>query len=75
MSHSYSSFVLNSVMFLNVRVCHAIYMTVLVWIEMFVCRYFVCWVEFDQLYFSYLLKNGWPVSACADVCNWEGWLF
>ena len=36
-----------------------IWVLLLVWIEMFVCRYFVCWVEFDQLYFSYLLKSGY----------------
>ena len=41
----------------NVRICHAIYVMVLVCTEMLVCRYFVCWVEFDELYFSYLLKN------------------
>ena len=34
----------------NVRVCHAVYVIVLVWTEMLVCRYFVCWVEFDELY-------------------------
>ena len=22
-----------------------------------VCRYFVCWVEFDELYFSYMWKK------------------
>ena len=40
----------------NVRVCHAIYVIIQVRTEMFVCRYFV-WVEFDELYFSDLLKR------------------
>ena len=38
---------------------------------MFMCRYFVCsdfWAEYDELYFSYLLKM--PVSACVGACNW-----
>ena len=43
--------------FFNVRICYAIYVIVLVCTEMLVCRYFVCWVEFDELYFSYWLKN------------------
>ena len=30
------------------RICYAIHVIVLVCIEMFVCRYFVCWVEFDE---------------------------
>ena len=34
--------------FFSVRICYAIYVIVLVWIEMFVYRYFVCWVEFDE---------------------------
>ena len=43
--------------FFNVRVSYAIYVKVLVCSEMIVCGYFVCWVEFDELYFSYSLKN------------------
>ena len=25
---------------------------------------------FDELYFSYLLKNAWPVSACVEAGSW-----
>ena len=57
-------------LFFNVRVCYAIYVIVLVWIDLFVCRYFVCWVEFDELYVFHLLKNAWPVSVCVDARNW-----
>ena len=32
-------------LFFNVRVCYAIYVIVLVWIEMFVYRYFACWLN------------------------------
>ena len=32
----------SSLLFFSVRVCYAIYVIVLVWTEMFVCRYFVC---------------------------------
>ena len=37
-----------SLLFFIVRVCYAIYVIVFVCIKMFVCRYFVCWVEFDE---------------------------
>ena len=38
-----------SLPFFNVRVCYAIYVTVVVSIKVFVCRCCVCWVEFDEL--------------------------
>ena len=57
-----------SLLFFNTRVCYAIHVIVLVCIEMFVCRYFVCWVEFDELY------NICPffLCSCIILCYFTG---
>ena len=50
--------------------CYAIYGLVLVWIEMFVCRYFVCLGWIWRVVLFLFVENAWPMSACVDACNW-----